>query len=97
MIQDKGSPWAGHHYVFIRDTLPHLGLLLFMGLGLMGKHIKGIGFRILRGEIGLRNNGDFWGKVFSGSWFEETGIYGLGQSVLKEFGLGFYGIFWAEK
>ena len=96
MIQDKGSPWAGHHYVFIRDTLPHIGLLLFLSFGLMGNRIKGLGIGFYGLGFGLRNNGDLWGKVFFlgfrlgilGIWFH--GDFGL---EIWEYG---FGIFWLD-
>ena len=37
--------------------------MLFVGFGLMVKHIRDLGFGILRGEIGLRNNSDFMGNI----------------------------------
>ena len=34
-----------------------------MGLGLVGKHIKEIRFRVLQGELNLRNSGDLMGNI----------------------------------
>ena len=41
-------------------------------------------------DFGLRNNGDLWGKVFTGFWAE---ILGIG---FRELDLGIFGLrFWA--
>ena len=59
-----GFPSSRRNAFFIRDTLPQLGILLFVGLGVWEIVLWIWDIGLYGWDFRLRYNGDLWGKVF---------------------------------